>query len=115
MSPPQRPSSCTARGAAPDRKCRTPARGNESARKQADLPVAKSAQGAGTSQVLELSVVRSSEQAHNMYMQLSWGGKGLAGRLGACQGVWQRSRHARGAQKGEKKSLGEVVSMLTGR
>ena len=31
----------------------TPARGNESARKQADLPVAKSAQDTGTSQVLE--------------------------------------------------------------
>ena len=67
----ERPSSRTARSAAPDRKRRTSARGNESARKQADLPVAKSAQGAGTSQVLELSVVRSSEQAHNMYMQLS--------------------------------------------
>ena len=40
MSPPQRPSSCTARGAAPDRKCRTPARGNESVQKQADLPCA---------------------------------------------------------------------------
>ena len=95
---------------------KTPARGNESARKQADLPVAKSAQDTGTRKVSrELEWAPSSEQAHNMYMQLSWGGKGLAGRLGACQGVWQRSRHARGVQKGEKKSWGEVVSMLTGR
>ena len=53
MTPYERPSSRMARSAAPDRKRRTPARGNESGRKQADLPVAKSAQGAGTSQVLE--------------------------------------------------------------
>ena len=38
------------------------ARGNESARKQADLPVAKSAQGTGTSQVLE-SLNRSAAQS----------------------------------------------------
>ena len=116
MTQSERSSSRAARSAAPDRKYHPPARGNESARKQAGLPVAKSAQGAGTSQVSRaFSVCPSSEQAHNMYMQLSWGGKGLAARLGACQGTWQRSRHARGAQKGENKSWGEVVSMLTSR
>ena len=68
----ERSSSRAARSAAPDRKYHPPARGNESARKQADLPVAKSAQDTGTSQVSrEPKVIRSSEQAHNTYMQLS--------------------------------------------
>jgi hypothetical protein len=51
----ERPSSRTARSAAPDRKRRTPARGNESARKQADLPVAKSAEGTNKGQVRDSS------------------------------------------------------------
>ena len=57
MSPSEHPSSRAARSAAPDRKYHPPARGNESARKQADLPVAKSAEGTNKGQVRDSSNV----------------------------------------------------------